>query len=121
MLHLCRELDSFRARNRALTQQAIDLQRTGPSQAVPLPVSFPSSAAATQEAARSAGAVQEAEGRASQAEAEASSLRQQLQKRSGECICRLLELRSQMFAIFKKVELTIGIISLQWRAGIEAR
>ena len=84
----CRELDSLRARNRALTQQAIDLQRTGPSQAAPLPVSFPSSAAASQEAARNAAAVQEAERRASQADAEASSLRQQLQQRTGERHCR---------------------------------
>lgn len=91
LLPFCRELDSLRARNRALTQQAIDLQRTGPSQAVPLPVSFPSSAAASQEAARNAAAAKEAEARASHAEAETSSLKQLLQQRSGEplCICQL--------------------------------
>lgn len=89
-LCVCRELESLRARNRALTQQAIDLQRTGPLQTAPLPISFPSSASPPQDTAGNRAALQEAEQRASKAEAETSSLRQHLTRIQGEPYLRQL-------------------------------
>lgn len=78
-----RELESLRSRNRALTQQAIDLQRSETRQVAPLPVSFPSSATPSPELAKARQALQEAERRATEGQAENASLKQQVVKLQG--------------------------------------
>ena len=84
----CRELESLRARNRALTQQALDLQRPamqddagGPGQAAVPSFSSPIS---QEQPARDAKLLRDAERRAAEVEAQCSSLKEECQALRGE-------------------------------------